>query len=404
MTASEIEKWISSKIRHLVDVDPDGLDADIRFAEIGLSSKDTLQLIGELQEWLGIPLPETLPWELPTIREMAAHLAGLLDGTAEGALPSSGVGAAGPARAAEPVAVIGMACVFPGAPDADALWALLEASGDGLTVPGRDAPGRPQGLLPGIDRFDAGFFGISAAEAPFVDPQQRLVLETAWSALEDAAIPPTGLAGTRTGVYIGLSSTDYSRLQGSGVASSRFSGTGQAASIAANRLSYLLDLRGPSLVVDTACSSSLVAVHLAVRSLRSGESDLALCGGVSVLLASEITESFATAGMMAEDGRCKPFDAAADGYFRSEGCGVIVLKRLSDAVRDEDRVLGVIAGSAIGQDGRSNGLTAPSGIAQQAVLRDAMRDARLPQMRSDILRRTAPVLRLATRSRSPPSA
>ena len=378
MTAHEIESWILSKLANHVYADPDSLDPDIRFAEIGLSSKDALMLVGELQDHLSIPLPETLPWDHPTVREMARHLSGLVGEAKEPARPAGIAGADGPAMTTEPVAVVGMACTFPGAPDADALWSLIEAGGDGLAVPGRDVPGRPQGLLPGIDQFDAGFFAVSDAEAPFVDPQQRLLLETAWRALEDAAISPAGLAGTRTGVFIGVSGSDYGRLQRADTTPlSRFSGTGQAASITANRLSYLLDLRGVSLAVDTACSSSLVAVHLALRSLRSAESDLALCGGVSVLLATEITDAFAAAGMMARDGRCKTFDAAADGYVRSEGCGVIVLKRLSDAVRDQDRILGVIAGSAVGQDGRSNGLTAPRGPAQEAVIRDALRDAAL---------------------------
>ena len=349
MTTHEIESWILSRLANHIYADLDSLNPDTRFAEVGLSSKDALILVGELQDHLAIALPETLPWDYPTVREMAIHLSGLLGGATEQALQGSVADAGGPAKATEPVAIIGMACTFPGAPDAAALWILLEATGDGLAVPGRDAPGRAQGLLPGIDRFDAGFFAVSDAEAPFVDPQQRLLLETAWTALEDAAISPAGLAGTRTGVFIGVSGSDYSRLQSS---LSRFSGTGLAASITANRLSYLLDLRGVSLAVDTACSSSLVAVHLAMRSLRSAESDLALCGGVNVLLATEITESFASAGMMAQDGRCKTFDAAADGYVRSEGCGVVVLKRLSDAVRDQDRVLGVIAGSAAGQDGQ----------------------------------------------------
>jgi amino acid adenylation domain-containing protein/thioester reductase-like protein len=209
-----------------------------------------------------------------------------------------------------------------------------------------------------------------------MDPQQRLLLEVAWEALERANIPPDTLAGSQTGVYVGISSYDYSRLQFAEPAHvDAYAGTGNAHSIAANRLSYLLDLRGPSMAIDTACSSSLVAVHLAMQSLRSGESDLALAGGVNLLLSPELTITFSQARMMAADGRCKSFDARADGYVRSEGCGVVVLKRLSDAQRDGDTILAVLRGSAVNQDGRSNGLTAPNGLAQQQVIRRALTNA-----------------------------
>ncbi len=209
-----------------------------------------------------------------------------------------------------------------------------------------------------------------------MDPQQRLLLEVAWEALENAGLPPDRLAGTPAGVFVGISSYDYSRLQFSDLAGiDAYAGTGNAHSIAANRLSYALDLRGPSLAVDTACSSSLVAVHLAMQSLRNGETNLALAGGVNVILSPELTITFSQARMMAADGRCKTFDARADGYVRGEGCGVVVLKRLSDALRDGDNILALLRGSAVNQDGRSNGLTAPNGPSQQAVIRQALENA-----------------------------
>ena len=211
-----------------------------------------------------------------------------------------------------------------------------------------------------------------------MDPQQRLLLEVSWEALENAAIAIDDLANTATGVFIGISSNDYSRLQlHYGTELDAYAGTGNAHSIAANRLSYSLDLRGPSLTVDTACSSSLVAVHLASQSLRNGECDHAIAGGVNLMLSPELTQTFSLAGMMAADGKCKTFDADADGYVRGEGCGVIILKRLDDAVKDGDNILAVVKGSAINQDGRSNGLTAPNSLAQQAVIRQAIANAGL---------------------------
>jgi acyl transferase domain-containing protein len=285
-----------------------------------------------------------------------------------------------------------MACRFPGAENVEAYWRLLSEGGDAIReVPvdrwdanalfdaDQDAPGKMTtkwgGFLDGIDRFDADFFGLSPREAESMDPQQRLLMELTWAALEDAALPADRLAGTATGVFVGVSNFDYARLllrENGGT--DIYAGTGTALSITANRLSYWLDLRGPSVAIDTACSSSLVAIHQAIRALRGGECDLALTGGVNVILAPDYTISFSKAGLMAPDGRCKAFDAAADGYVRSEGCGLVVLKRLADARRDGDRVLAVIHGSAVNQDGRSNGLTAPNGPAQVEVIRRALRD------------------------------
>ncbi|NJO48507.1 MAG: type I polyketide synthase [Leptolyngbyaceae cyanobacterium RM2_2_4] len=236
------------------------------------------------------------------------------------------------------------------------------------------------GFLDAIDQFDAEFFGILPREAEQIDPQQRLLLEVAWEALEHAGLAPDQLADSQTGVFVGISNSDYARLLARNTAwdatlINAYSGTGNALSIAANRLSYALNLKGPSFAIDTACSSSLVAVHLACQSLLNRECNLALTGGVNLLLSPDLTITFSQAQMMAADGRCKTFDAAADGYVRSEGCGVVVLKRLSDALRDGDTVLAVVRGSAVNQDGRSNGLTAPHGLAQQAVIAQALENA-----------------------------
>jgi acyl transferase domain-containing protein/alpha-beta hydrolase superfamily lysophospholipase len=229
------------------------------------------------------------------------------------------------------------------------------------------------GLLDHVDQFDPAFFGISPREAVSMDPQQRLLLEVTWEALERAAYPPERLSSSQTGVYVGASSSDYARYQFADLRRiDAYAGTGVAHSILANRLSYFLDLQGPSMAVDTACSSSLVAVHLACQGLRSGECTVALAGGVNVILSPEPSIIFSRARMMAADGRCKTFDARADGYVRGEGCGVVVLKRLSDAQADGDPIWAVIRGSAINQDGRSNGLAAPNLLAQQRVIRKAL--------------------------------
>ncbi|HEY7511839.1 MAG TPA: SDR family NAD(P)-dependent oxidoreductase [Vicinamibacteria bacterium] len=298
----------------------------------------------------------------------------------------------------EPIAIVGMGCRFPGGVEgAEAFWSALREGRDLVSEvppdrwdiaayydPDPDAPGkmytRHGGFVDGIDAFDAAFFGISPREAASMDPQQRLLLEVAWQALEDAGLPPDRLAGTETGVFVGVSTSDYGALLLKTADPSRvdvYFGTGNAPSAAAGRLSYVLGLQGPAIAVDTACSSSLVALHLACQSLRARECDAALAGGVNAILAPEVTINMSRARMMSPDGRCKTFDAAADGYVRGEGCGVVVLKRLSDAVAGGDRILALVRGSAVNQDGRSGGFTAPSETAQQAVLRKALAAARV---------------------------
>ena len=305
----------------------------------------------------------------------------------------------------EPIAIIGMGCRLPGAANPGELWQLLRSGGDAITETpadrwdvdslfdaAPDAPGKVStrwgGFLAGIDRFDAGFFGISPREAVQMDPQQRLLLEVAWETLEDGGQSVEQLAGTDTGVFIGAHShsDDYYQMQAADPAAlDLYSGTGTSHSVLSGRLSYLLDLHGPSLAVDTACSSSLVAVHLAVQSLRSGECSLALAGGVNVMLDPTFTMVASRMRMMSPTGRCRPFDAAGDGFVRSEGCATVLLKRLSDAQADGDRVLAVIKGSAVDQDGRSNGLTAPNSLSQQAVISAALADAGVPPSAIDVV-------------------
>jgi acyl transferase domain-containing protein len=298
----------------------------------------------------------------------------------------------------EPIAIVGMGCRFPGgATSPDAFWRMLRDGVDAISEVPRDrwdidayydpdpeAAGkmtsRYGGFVCGIQDFDAPFFGMSPREAAALDPQQRLLLEVSWEALEHGGYAPDRLQGSRTGVFVGISSSDYGQQQiklGDARHFNAYFGTGTAPSVAAGRLSYSLGLEGPSLSVDTACSSSLVAVHLACQSLRNGESDMAIAGGVSVLLAPEINVALSRARMLSPGGRCRTFDASADGYVRSEGCGLLILKRLSAAVTDGDRVLAVIRGSAINQDGRSGGLTVPNGPSQQELIREALRRAQV---------------------------
>ncbi|MEM6363918.1 MAG: beta-ketoacyl synthase N-terminal-like domain-containing protein, partial [Planctomycetota bacterium] len=295
----------------------------------------------------------------------------------------------------EPIAVIGLGCRFPGgATSPDAFWRMLRDGRDAISPvpsdrwdvdhyydPNPETPGkivsRDGGFLDSIRQFDADFFGIAPKEAKSLDPQQRLLLEVSWEAMEDAGIIPSAWSGRPVGVFVGISTSDYSRhlMRQADKDIDAYLATGNSHSVAAGRLSYCLGLTGPSLITDTACSSSLVAVHLAIQSLRSGESEAALVGGVNCILSPDTSITFSRARMLSPRGRCRTFSGEADGFVRAEGCGVVALRRLSDAQANGDRVLAVIKSSAINQDGRSSGLTVPNGPSQQTVIRNALRIA-----------------------------
>lgn len=302
----------------------------------------------------------------------------------------------------EPVAIIGMGCRFPGGADTpERFWSVLREGRDVIAEtpkerwdtsefydPDPEAPGKMNSrwgaFLNGVDLFDPYFFGISPREATSLDPQQRLLLEVSWEAFEDGGIPPDSLGGSRCGVFVGASSDDYMQLQRHTADPGRidaYFGTGAAKSFLAGRLAYVFGFQGPAIAIDTACSSSLVAVHLACQSLRRRECDVALAGGVNVILSPYNSVLVSKFRLMASDGRCKAFDIGADGFARGEGCGMVVLKPLADALADGDTVHAVIRGSAINQDGRSNGLTAPNMMAQRAVIRAALANARVPAAR-----------------------
>jgi acyl transferase domain-containing protein/acyl-CoA synthetase (AMP-forming)/AMP-acid ligase II/thioesterase domain-containing protein/acyl carrier protein len=381
--AAAIRFWLVERLAARMGVAAATIDVYEPVAHFGLDSARTLELTGDLESWLGRRLPPTLFYEYPTIAAAARHLAGGVP------LPAAAARLPEDAGAAEPIAIVGLGCRFPAADGPEEFWRLLRDGVDAvrevpperfnvaaLYDPDPAAAGkltsRWGGFLEGIDRFDRTFFRIGQREAERMDPQQRLLLTVAWEALEDAGQAGPRLAASRTGVFVGISTNEYSRRQESDPELiDVYSGTSNALSIAANRLSYTFDLRGPSLAVDTACSSSLVAVHLACGSLQRGECDLALAAGVNVILSPAVTMSFSRAGALAADGRCKAFDARADGFVRSEGAGCVVLKPLSRAQADGDPIYALVVGSAVNQDGRTNGLMAPSRESQEAVLREA---------------------------------
>ncbi|GAB7105957.1 hypothetical protein JCM4814A_42710 [Streptomyces phaeofaciens JCM 4814] len=397
--AAELRNALVQLVSDIRGIPPEHIDDGRPLAEYGLTSRDAIGLTGELEKKLDRSLSATLLWEHPTIGQLVAALTKTdrSDAARPDRRPRTPDEADATARTDDDaIAVVGIGCRLPGSVHGpDAFWERLAAGTDAVgTVPEERWPNfagsapdvtalmesttRWGAFLDDIEGFDAKFFGITPHEAEVMDPQQRLLLEVICEALDHAGVPTNALQSTPTGVFVGLSALEYGHLTTSDPTRlTPWTGTGAAGSIVANRVSYLLDLRGPSITVDTACSSSLVAVHLACRSLRSGECDTALAAGVNLLLSAAVTASLEQAGLLAADGRCKAFDAAADGITRGEGCGVVVLKRLADARRDGDRVLAVIRGTAVNQDGRSAGLMAPNPAAQEALLRDALRDARI---------------------------
>ena len=394
LSVEAIRDWLVTHLAHRLQREAAEIDIRQPFARYGLTSRDALEIAAELEQRIERRLSPSLIYDYPSIDSLSQHLA---ENGSVAAEPRQGGGSMAP-RTMEPIAIVGLGCRLPGASSPESFWQFLVEGRDAISaVPPNhwDAQAMSKlagsaseadsvqtvrwgGWLQDVDQFDPEFFGISPREAACIDPQQRLLMEVAWESLEDAGQPIDRLRGSRTGVFVGISTNDYrSNFMFRTMELDPYWTTGNAGSIAANRLSYFFDFRGPSLAVDTACSSSLVAVHWASNSLRMGECDLALAGGVNLILSPDITFSFLKGGGLAPDGRCKAFDASADGMVRSEGAGLVVLKRLSKAQSDGDRIYAVIRGSAVNQDGRSNGITAPNQAAQEAVLREAWANAGL---------------------------
>ncbi|OBK83987.1 type I polyketide synthase [Mycolicibacter sinensis] len=395
-SAAEISAWLVDRLSGELELPPAEIDPAKPFAFYGLDSIHAVRLSTALEQFLGCELAPTIAYEYPSIDILSQHLARVAATTPAAPDAVAALERTERPAADEPIAIVGIGCRFPGADGPDAFWRLLSGGVDATSEvpadrwdvdafysPDPSVPGtavtRRGGFLGQVDQFDFQFFGISPRESAQMDPQQRLLLEVAWEALEDAGQVPDALAGSRTGVFVGISTNDYGFLRlGQPQLVDAYTGTGNALSIAANRLSYTFDFHGPSLSVDTACSSSLVAVDLACRSLRDGECSMALAAGVNVILSPALAINFSKARVMAPDGRCKTFDADADGYVRGEGAGVVVLKPLSKALEDNDPIYAVIRGSATNSDGRTNGLIAPSGRAQERAVTEAFRRAGLP--------------------------
>lgn len=388
-----ITQWIASK----TNLPLEEIQELQSFVYYGLDSLNIIELCETLKEALQITINPAVIWEHPSIGQLAAYLANEQSAIAS-ANDNTSKSAQTVSSENDPIAIIGMGCRFPGdITNPEAYWKLLLDGRDGIAEIPEDRWNReayrdsfPQfgGFIKGVDQFDAEFFDIWAAEAKRMDPQHRLLLEVTWEALENANMNPEKIAGTRTGVYVGISSNDYTMLQIQATNPADITpyyGIGSSASAAPGRIAYFFDLHGPCKAIDTACSSSLVAVHDACEDLRRGHSSLAIVGGVNLLLSPLPNICFSKSHMLSADGYCKVFDAAADGYVRAEGCGVLVLKRLSEAKRDGDTILATIKASVVNQDGRSNGITAPNGSAQIQLLQDALARANLTPNQIDYI-------------------
>ena len=399
-TIQQMREWLRTWVANTTGLDAAEISDERSMQDFGLSSRDVVVLSGDLERLLGTTLDATIAYEFNTIAALAEHL---MQGRGSGAVFGSDATTStdGAASAGGPlplgqrdIAVVGMAGRYPGADSADEMWELFSnyRSGVGELPAGRwsEYSRDPEmtrrmeqaqltgGYIEDIASFDAEFFGLSPLEAANMDPQQRIILQLTWEALEDAHIPANQLRGKPVGVFMGNTNNDYGMLISADPAEAHpYALTGNSSSIIANRVSYAFDFRGPAVAMDTACSSSLVAIHQAVRSLRDGDSEVAVAGGVNLLCSPFATVAFSELGVLSPTGGIRAFSDDADGIVRSDGAGVVVLKRLEDARRDGDNVLAVIKGSAVNSDGRSNGLTAPNPDAQVDVLRSAYADARI---------------------------
>ncbi|MDN6135986.1 polyketide synthase Pks13 [Corynebacterium sp.] len=402
MTVEQLRGWIRAWVADVTGLPEEEVVDTKPLENFGLSSRDAVVLSGELENLLGLQLDATVAYEYPTIAALAERL---INGPAQTPAAAQVVRKAqnkATGTGAHDIAIIGVAGRFPGADNVEEFWQMLiegragtselpigrwsEYNADEVLRTKMETQNLQGGYLEDISSFDPEFFGLSPLEATNMDPQQRIILELAWEALEDAGVPANELRGTATGVYMGSTNNDYGMLIAADPAEAHpYALTGSSSSIIPNRVSYALDLRGPSVNVDTACSSSLVAIHQAVRGLREGDADVALAGGVNIQASPFITTSFGELGVISPTGDIHAFSDDADGFVRADAAGVVVLKRLEDAEADGDNILGVIKGSAVNSDGHSNGLTAPNPDAQVDVLERAYLDAEVDPLTVDYI-------------------
>ena len=384
---------------------PTAPEPTVGFFDLGMDSLMAVELRNRLNRAFAdeYVVPNTVVFDYPDIASLANHLVEELGDISDAPAPPPQVQPEPEPQTEEQreddgIAIVGMACHFPGAPDLSTFWHQLEAGVDAVTD-GRQDPGswnalakdlpskyaayRRGGFVEGIDQFDARFFRISPIEARLMDPRQRMMLETTWQALEDAGMDPDELRGSRTGLYAGIATSEYRDLMTASDYGISYLGT--AASMTVGRIAFLLGLEGPTIPVELNCASSLVAVHQAVMGLRQGEVDMALVGGTHAVLSPDLTREMADLGMLSREGQCRPFDASADGFTRGEGCGMVILKRLSEAEADGDRIWGVIRGSAVNQNGASAGPTVPNGPAQERVIEEALSRAGVAPSEVDYL-------------------
>jgi acyl transferase domain-containing protein/D-arabinose 1-dehydrogenase-like Zn-dependent alcohol dehydrogenase/acyl carrier protein len=390
--------YLLDAVAEVTRVDAAEIREDAGFFDLGMDSLMAIELRRRIEQGVGKEIPATLAMDYPRLSDVVDYLLSDVLGLSQQASAKSApqLASAVTTPTDDPIAIVAVSCRFPGAPDPEAFWEVLSGGVDAIREvpedrfdidefydPDPETSGKTYtrfgGFLDGIDGFDPEFFGISPREAVWIEPQQRLTLETAWEGLERAGYSPAALRGSRTGIFVGVGANEYAHLLSSESVDKLepYFITGNALNAISGRVAFVLGLEGPAVAVDTACSSALVAVHQACQALHSGDCDLALAGGVNVLLSPVTVIAASRARMLSPVGRCKTFDASADGYVRSEGCGILVLKRLSDAVRDGDRVCAVIPSSAVNQDGASSGLTVPNGGAQQRLIGTALARAGL---------------------------
>jgi polyketide synthase 13 len=393
MTVPEMRQWLRNWVGKAVGQSPDAIDESVPMVELGLSSRDAVAMAADIEDMTGVTLSVAVAFQHPTIESLATRIIEGEPEIADDGIEITDWSRKGPAERVD-IAVVGLSTRFPGEMNSpDETWQALLEGRDAITdlpegrwseflaeprLADRVANANTRGgYLKDIKGFDSEFFAVAKTEADNIDPQQRMAMELTWEALEYARIPASSLRGEAVGVYVGVSNTDYQFLAAADPTHAHpYAITGTAHSIIANRVSYFYDFCGPSVTLDTACSSSLVATHQAVQALRNGECDVAVAGGVNAMITPAVTLGFDEIGaVLAPDGRIKSFSSDADGYTRSEGAGMLVLKRVDDARRDGDQILAVIAGSAVNHDGRSNGLIAPNQDAQADVLRRAYKDA-----------------------------